>query len=30
METGLALSKIDTTTPYPARMYDALLVSGRL
>ncbi len=25
METGFALSEIDTTTPHPARMYDALL-----
>jgi hypothetical protein len=25
METGFALSQIDTTTPHPARMYDALL-----
>lgn len=25
METGLALSEIDTTTPHPARMYNALL-----
>jgi hypothetical protein len=28
VETGFALSQIDTTTPYPARIYDALL-SGR-
>lgn len=25
MEAGFALSQIDTTTPHPARMYDALL-----
>jgi hypothetical protein len=25
METGFALSEIDTDTPHPARMYDALL-----
>ena len=25
METGFALSQIDTATPHPARMYDALL-----
>jgi hypothetical protein len=25
METGFALSEIDTATPHPARMYDALL-----
>jgi hypothetical protein len=25
MDTGFALSEIDTTTPHPARMYDALL-----
>src|ERR1700722_1723557 len=25
MYTGFALSEIDTTTPHPARMYDALL-----
>lgn len=25
METGFALSEIDTTTPHPARIYDALL-----
>jgi hypothetical protein len=25
METGFAPSQIDTTTPHPARMYDALL-----
>jgi hypothetical protein len=25
METGFALSQIDTTTPHPARMYDSLL-----
>ena len=25
METGFALSQIDTTTPHPGRMYDALL-----
>ena len=25
METGFALSEIDTTTPHPERMYDALL-----
>ena len=25
MDTGFALSQIDTTTPHPARMYDALL-----
>jgi hypothetical protein len=25
METGFALSEIDTTTPHPTRMYDALL-----
>ena len=25
METGFALSEIDTTTPHPARMHDALL-----
>jgi hypothetical protein len=25
METGFALSEIDTTTPHPARMYAALL-----
>ena len=25
METGFALSEIDTTTPHPARMYDDLL-----
>ena len=25
METGLALSEIDTTTPHSARMYNALL-----
>jgi hypothetical protein len=25
METGFLLSQIDTTTPHPARMYDALL-----
>ena len=25
METGFALAEIDTTTPHPARMYDALL-----
>ena len=25
METGFALSQIDTTTPHPARMYDAPL-----
>ena len=25
METGFALSEIDTNTPHPARMYDALL-----
>ena len=25
METGFALSEIDTTMPHPARMYDALL-----
>jgi hypothetical protein len=25
MKTGFALSQIDTTTPHPARMYDALL-----
>jgi len=25
IETGFALSEIDTTTPHPARMYDALL-----
>ena len=30
METGFALSEIDTTTPHPARMYDALLVPGRI
>ena len=25
METGFALSEIDTTTPHPVRMHDALL-----
>jgi hypothetical protein len=25
METGFVLSEIDTTTPHPARMHDALL-----
>src|SRR5436305_5381380 len=25
METGFALSEIDTATPHPARIYDALL-----
>src|SRR5258708_32969513 len=25
MESGFAASEIDTTTPHPARMYDALL-----
>jgi hypothetical protein len=24
MDTGFALSEIDTTTPHPARIYDAL------
>jgi len=26
METGFALSEIDTSRPHPARMYDALLL----